>query len=42
LGLIAAVPLREAIRRTYAWFSADTTSAPQITGVQTSARGTHA
>lgn len=42
LHLVAAVPLREAIRRTYAWFSAATTLAPKVPGVQPNARGTHA
>jgi len=42
LGLRAEVPLREAIRRTHAWFSGDTFSEQEISCSTFTARGTHA
>ena len=42
LDLVATVPLQEAIRRTYAWFSQSTSSVQEIPRLQTKARGSHA
>jgi len=42
LGLRAEVPLREAICRTHAWFSANTFSEQGISRPEVTARGTHA
>jgi dTDP-glucose 4,6-dehydratase len=42
LGLHAEVPLREAICRTHAWFSANTFSEQGISRPEVAARGTHA
>jgi dTDP-glucose 4,6-dehydratase len=50
LGLRAEVPLREAIRRTHAWFSGETFSGdtfseqsePEVSSSTFTARGTHA
>jgi dTDP-glucose 4,6-dehydratase len=42
LGLRAEVPLREAICRTHAWFSANTFSEPGLSQPEVAARGTHA
>jgi nucleoside-diphosphate-sugar epimerase len=42
LGLCAEVPLREAIRRTYAWFSGNTFSEQETSGPTVNARGAHA
>jgi dTDP-glucose 4,6-dehydratase len=42
LGLRAEVPLREAIRRTHAWFSCNAFSEREISKPAAAARGTHA
>jgi dTDP-glucose 4,6-dehydratase len=42
LGLRAEVPLREAIRRTHAWFSGDMFSEQEVSCSTFTARGTHA
>jgi nucleoside-diphosphate-sugar epimerase len=42
LELSAEVPLREAIRRTHAWFLAETSSTQPLSQTATAARGSHA
>jgi len=42
LGLRAEVPLREAIRRTHAWFAGNTSAEPEISRPEVTARGVHA